>query len=101
MENSCEDKLANAINNLRPQEKDYSNFFTDLYVERTYSHRAKELARLFELGNNPEATLFSGQSGSGKTTELHNVKKYWRQAKERISLYFLFLPSLMEYTLKI
>ena len=75
MEDQCEDKLVNAFNNLRQQELDYSNFFENLYVNRSYSYRAQELASLFELGNNPQATLFSGQSGCGKTTELHHVKK--------------------------
>ena len=83
MSGSCREKLVDAINNLTQEDVNYSKFFTELYVERTYSHRAEELVNLFELSQDTKSIIFSGQIGCGKTTELRHVKFLLESSKRK------------------
>ena len=48
--------------------------FEKYYVDRRDSYHGKELVNMLQISARPQIVLFSGQAGSGKTTELHNLK---------------------------
>ena len=88
---SFKEMLRLAFNNLHQIEKDYDlNYFKKFYVDKTRDFKKPEILHRLESSNNPQLILFSGQVGTGKTTELQDIKKSLEEKSE----YYVILISL-------
>ena len=78
-----------AIKNLKPETSQLDNFYSKYYVDRGQCYRNKDLVTNLEIKRDEnQKILFWGHRGSGKTTELLNIKEILKK-NDKLIVFFI------------